>query len=134
MGTDCSLPFCLEDWGFIGFLAFSIVAGIISLCVISALYVRCRFCFDNRGTNGIRYAFKLRSRAEIARQYLGEREVIVPERRVSNSSWRHWDSRGQFTGTSESTTTWYEWVPRRVSVYEHFYECPDCGDTWSQVK
>jgi len=32
-------------------------------------------------------------------------------------------------GTGTSITTWYEWVPRRVSVYEHFHECPDCGDT-----
>jgi len=37
-------------------------------------------------------------------------------------------------GTGTSITNWYEWVPRRVSVYEHFYECPDCRYTWSKIR
>lgn len=133
MGANCSLPFCLEDWGLLGFGLFTAVAALVFVLVVHALFVRCSYCADNYAHLGFRYALKRRSHAEFARQYLGEREFLIQERRQSNSSWRHWDSDGRFAGTSESTTTWHEWVPRRVSVYERLYECPDCGNQWSQT-
>ena len=134
MRTDCSLPFCLEDWRFIGFSALAIMAGLTGIGWVSLRYVWCRACLHNRRSHGIRYALKRRSHTEAGNRYLGERVELVPERRQTNSTWRHWDSSGRFRGTSESTTTWYEWVGREVSVHEHFYECPDCGNQWSVIK
>lgn len=47
MGTNCSLPFCLEDWGLLGFGMFTAVVAVAFALVVHALFVRCSYCADN---------------------------------------------------------------------------------------
>lgn len=131
MNPDCDLIFCLEDWGVLGFamvllpIAIGVVIGFV------ALHVRCPECAESDHDRGLLFPFKRRGVALVDREYLGEREYWVDERRSSHTTSRHWDSSGHFSGTSESTTTWFERVPRVMSVYRYFFECPDCGYEWT---
>ena len=133
-GNNCTLPFCLEDWGFIGFGLFGLVLIPIVLAVLNLIFVWCRHCYDHRGSKGLRFAFKVRTVTETSREYRGQRQIFMQVRRQGHTDTKHWDDKGHFTGTSESTQHWNESVPVYVDVYEHFYKCPDCGSKWSKVK
>jgi hypothetical protein len=133
-GNNCVLPFCIEDWGFFGFGLFAAIAGSIFVLGFFAIFVRCRFCFHNRGTRGIMYGFKPRRDALVSKIFVGTRVIWMQQQRQGESRTRHWDSSGHFTGTSNSTHHWQESVPVRVNVYEYFYECPDCRSKWSRTR
>ena len=133
-GNNCFLPFCLEDWGIIGFGLFTAILLPIVLVVYFALFVRCRYCFNNRGSKGIRFAFKSRRRAMTARVFLGTRVMWMQQHRQGHTRTNHWDQSGRYMGSSNSTHDWQESVPVNVNVYEYFYECPDCGSTWSRIR
>lgn len=133
-GNNCTLPFCLEDWGMLGFGLFGIVAISIAIVAVNLIFVWCWYCHDHRGSKGLRFGLKVRTVAEISREYRGQRRVFMQVRRQGKTDSKHWDNSGHFTGTSESTHHWNESVPVYVDVYERFYKCPDCGGSWSKIK
>lgn len=118
----------------LGFGLFGIVAISIAIVAVNLIFVWCRYCRDHRGSKGLRFGLKVRTVAEISREYRGQRQVFMQVRRQGKTDSKHWDNSGHFTGTSESTHHWNESVPVYVDVYERFYKCPDCGGSWSKIK
>jgi hypothetical protein len=118
----------------LGFGLFGIVAISIAIVAVNLIFVWCRYCHDHRGSKGLRFGLKVRTVAEISREYRGQRRVFMQVRRQGKTDSKHWDNSGHFTGTSESTHHWNESVPVYVDVYKRFYKCPDCGGSWSKIK
>ena len=133
-GNNCSLPFCLEDWGFIGFGLFAAFLVPVALFVFFVFFVRCSHCFSNRGSRGIRFAFKSRRKTLVARVFLCTRTMWIRQNRQGHMRTNHFDKGGRYIGSSDSTHDWQESVPVSVDVYEYFYECPDCGSSWSRIR